>query len=273
MGNVLFWNAKKQQDSDLLSQMALEFDVKLLLIAELGISPAKVLLSLNKSGTRFRFHPSVDGIEQVAVFSVFPRRCIKQRRDFRRLRILHIQPVWGFDFLLAVAHLHSKLYLTDDDQSQLYTEYSKVIHEEEDRVGHTRTVLVGDLNMSPFEKGMVSGHGFHAVNSRTKAESRVRSIVGAESRRFFYNPMWRFLGERGEHPPGTYHYSGNRPIEFFWYAFDQVLVRPDLLPSFDDDLLKIVQSVNGESLLSRSGIPNRRKYSDHLPIVFSLDYE
>ncbi len=53
--------------------------------------------------------------------------------------------------------------------------------------------------------------------------------------------------------------------------FDQVLIRPDLLDFFQIDSLKIITEINGISLLSDFGRPNKSKGSDHLPILFSLN--
>jgi len=40
------------------------------------------------------------------------------------------------------------------------------IRREELGIGHERTVLMGDFNMNPFEIGMISATGLHAVMDR-----------------------------------------------------------------------------------------------------------
>lgn len=51
-----------------------------------------------------------------------------------------------------------------------------------------------------------------------------------------------------------------------------MLIRPELLPYFEDSDLQIATTDGRESLLLESGIPNPA-ISDHLPIVFKLRLE
>lgn len=36
----------------------------------------------------------------------------------------------------------------------------------EEKIGHKCTVLVGDLNMNPFETGLIAANGLHATVSK-----------------------------------------------------------------------------------------------------------
>jgi hypothetical protein len=80
------------------------------------------------------------------------------------------------------------------------------IHEAETQYVHTRTVVVGDMNMNPFEDGMCRSEGLHAVMCKHIARKEKRTVLGKE-RLFFYNPMWNFLGDETRGPPGTYYRS------------------------------------------------------------------
>jgi len=80
------------------------------------------------------------------------------------------------------------------------TNLSNAIVEEERKAGHSRTILVGDLNMNPFEKGVIAAAGLHAVASRRIAE-RIERTVQGRSYPFFYNPMWGLLETRRSGPP------------------------------------------------------------------------
>lgn len=143
--------------------------------------------------------------------------------------------------------------------------------EEEERVGHRRTVLVGDLNMNPFESGLVAAGGLHAVMSR-EVVSRGDRTVQKVSYPFFYNPMWSHLGDARTTSAGSYFYQGSGHLEYFWNIYDQVLVRPELAATFDPARLQIVTSVGKRYLVRDDGRPNRTDYSDHLPIVFELEF-
>src|SRR5438309_1508473 len=123
--------------------------------------------------------------------------------------------------------------------------------------------------MNPFEDGVVEARGLHAVMARQTAQNRSRTIQ-ARRYHFFYNPMWGFFGDATEGPPGTCYYARTEQGVFFWNMFDQVLVRPDLLPYFRNEDLKIITGDGRTSFLSRKGLPKRSVVSDHLPVLFKL---
>jgi hypothetical protein len=123
--------------------------------------------------------------------------------------------------------------------------------------------------LNPFESGLLSGNGFNAVMSRHIAEKKSRVVQG-RTYPFFYNPMWSLFGDASPGPPGTYYNSRSEHISFFWYMFDQVLIRPDLLGSFSNKDLSILDSDGEISFLTKNGIPDGRMVSDHLPIIFKL---
>ena len=97
-------------------------------------------------------------------------------------------------------------------------------------------------------------------------------MVQSLEHHFFYNPMWSCFGDRETGPPGTYYYDRAEAVNYFWNIYDQVLLRPELLDGFDIDSLRIVTSAGETALLDSSGRPDKAKASDHLPIVFSLNF-
>ncbi len=146
-----------------------------------------------------------------------------------------------------------------------------MIDEVEAREGHRRTILMGDLNMNPFEAGMVGARGgLHAVMSRRVA-ARSERTVQSEKYPFFYNPMWNHLGDSGN-TGGTFYYENSEPVCYFWNMYDQVLLRPDLLDGFEPEQVRIVSEVRGVSLLQDDGRPDKEMASDHLPVVLELNF-
>src|ERR1019366_9368104 len=93
------------------------------------------------------------------------------------------------------------------------------IDEVEVSEGHQRTILLGDMNMNPFEAGMVIAGGLHAVMSRRVA-SRMTRLVQKQRYKFFYNPMWNHLGDHGD-TCGTFYYEGAEHLCYYWNLFDQ----------------------------------------------------
>ena len=150
----------------------------------------------------------------------------------------------------------------------LAVELSKEIVRVEDAVGHQRTVVVGDLNMNPFEDGMIGAPALHAVMTRQLAR-RVQRTVQGKAYRFFYNPMWGYFGDRSPGPPGTYYLRSSKPGNYFWNIYDQVLLRPALMDRLAR--LEVLQHDGSASLLTRRGLPAETNGSDHLPVFFQLD--
>ena len=72
-------------------------------------------------------------------------------------------------------------------------------------------------------------------------------------------------------PPGTYYYSSAEDKALFWNMFDQVLVRPDLLNTFEFGNLKILTNDGSTNLANSQGRPDRNKASDHFPLLFRLN--
>jgi len=124
--------------------------------------------------------------------------------------------------------------------------------------------------MDPFEAGIVSSEGLHGVMDRRVAQKLSRGING-QRRSFFYNPMWKPMGDTSSGSPGTFYRRSGSYVHYFWHTFDQVLVRPSLLAAFREEELRVVNSVGTHSLLKSSGPGISPRISDHLPILFKLN--
>jgi hypothetical protein len=265
---VLFWNINRSDLGGLAAAIAQEHDVDIVLAAEC-VRPGRLLKDLNRELSRKFNYQVVNSERRIEVFSRLPRRSI-QLLDEAGLSFMRVSPPIGTEVLIVGAHLASKRFKSDPDQAFRCIEVARTICAYEERVGHSRTVLVGDLNMNPFEHGVVTASGLHAVMSRRAAQESAR-VVGGKEYQFFYNPMWSHFGDRGPSPPGTYYYRGSSETTFFWNIFDQVLVRPELLATLGEEDVRVLTSAGGRSLLRADGRPDKQVASDHLPIVFSLN--
>jgi hypothetical protein len=145
-----------------------------------------------------------------------------------------------------------------------------MIRAEEQKVGHDRTVLIGDFNLNPFDDGLASANGLNAVMTKELASRGERTVQQARYP-FFYNPMWGYFGDRHGSPAGSYYYERAEHVMYFWNLFDQVLIRPSLIERFLGDELKILTSVSGINLMDSRGRPNKIAGSDHLPLLFTLN--
>lgn len=269
MLKFLFWNLHLKDLQSRIATLVERYGVDVVVLAECA-APDAVLANLDAvSGSRF-----------AGSFTLLDRLCVLSRREYA-LHTLEEEPAArvsmrqlilpsGVDLLLVAMHLPSKLHWSDASQAQNCPRLAESIRRQERWLGHSRTVILGDLNMNPFEPGVVSCHGFHATHSRRVAERQSRTVQGIEYP-FFYNPMWGHFGDALDGPAGTYYDSGSEPVAYFWHMFDQVLLRPSLLSNFNREELRILDSDGLEPLTTKYGIPDTACGSDHLPIVFALD--
>ena len=273
MANFLFWNIARKPLSDSLARLAARHALDVLMLAECSLTPRQVLAALNRGGGAWTFAaPFVAAVDaKVMVFVRFESKFTVEQLGAARWTIREIRRPQLPSLTLVVVHLPSKW--NADDQSQAFgcAELAQAIRAAETRVGHTRTLVVGDFNMNPFESGMLAANGLHAEASRRVALTGSRVVEG-ERYPFFYNPMWNFWGDETRGPGGTYFYRNSNRVRLSWNIFDQVLLRPALLPFFEVSQLEILSGDGERSFLTRSGTPTTRDGSDHLPITFRLNF-
>jgi len=268
----LFWNLNGKPLEATVGSLARMHDIDVLMLAECAVAPARMLRVLNDETDR-PFHLTFSLLKSIAVYTRFSRRFVRTLGDDEAVRLTSRRFVLParLDILLVVVHLPSKLRWKESSQSVFCPVVTEWIRQLEDEVGHTRTVIAGDFNMNPFETGVVSATGFNATMARDVAVQGTRSVLGRDYP-FFYNPMWALSGDAGVgRPSGTYYQRRSEPVDYCWNMFDQVLVRPDLLPNFENEHVQILTADADGTFLSKKGRPRKKDLSDHLPIVFALN--
>jgi hypothetical protein len=269
MISFLFWNLNQKPLQKLIAKLSSIYDIDIFMFAEFSIDYYELLLLLNKYSKNDYYYAPGIGCQKIHIFSRFSETFVSPLHESSDLTIRHLNLPGLSDILLAVNHFPSKLYWDETSQLIECIKLANSILDAENDIGHSRTILVGDFNMNPFESGVISSEGLHAVMSRNIA-SKGKRVVKKKEYPFFYNPMWNFFGDASPGPAGTYYYTKSTHKVFFWNIFDQMLIRPDLLKYFDNDDLMIITSIEDTNLLGRNGFPDKNKGSDHLPIFFKL---
>jgi Endonuclease/Exonuclease/phosphatase family len=255
--------------------------VDLLMLAECPLSQTDVLQSINPGRSPPYREPDPRSLCQR--IQVYPRSAARflLRRDESPFYTGRLVKLPARDsFLLYVVHLVSKTQTGDESQSQEMPVFSAMIRNRESTENLSRTIVVGDFNMNPFETGMVSAQGLNAVMARDVARAESRDLHGV-TYPFFYNPMWsQFgdsmheihpLGSPDHEPPGTCYYSAGESKWFYWSMLDQVMLRPSLLNRFRNSDLKILVTDRETDFLNQNGRPDRSRVSDHLSVLFRLN--
>jgi hypothetical protein len=282
----LFWNIRQGKGRlllDCLSRLAAS-DIDVFLIAEASSDTTLILDALNRNLSG-QYKQVLSQSSRVLFFSrqngpLFG--AVWRDRYFdavsNRITALECEPTGVLSILIIGAQLDSPYPgLSPEGRAELARLLANRIKTIEVDVGHTRTMVVGDLHMNPYDGGLVQTTALHAVMSRNLTEVVVRHEV-RKGYPVFYNPMWSCYGDRPasrlqprgrRRIPGTYYFDNtNDPANSFWQMFDQVLLRPELMDRLT--YLEILAGDGTEDFVTSEGKPRGNLVSDHLPISFEL---
>ena len=268
MTTFVFWNVNGKELGENICRLADAHQVDVLILAESPFRPEALELLLTEGcAATFRF--CYGDCKRIQIYARFAPENIRPVRDDPRFTIREVTLPSRVTLLLVGAHLRSKLHADQRTQLLDCQELADQIRQAEEAAGHTRTLLVGDLNMNPFEDGVAAARALNAVMSRDIALGGQRELHDKRYP-FFYNPMWGHLGDVSGTPAGSYFYRSSDDVCYYWNIFDQVLVRPDLLEYFDANAVRILDSDGKSRLVGDGRPPQRPVLSDHLPLLFTI---
>ncbi len=268
----LFWNIHRKDLSVSIVRLCRQHSVDILMLAENRIFPGTLLNALNDTEEAEYHYLQDSRCEKLHIFARYSQQIIYPLDATDRVSFRAVNIPSQSEFLLVAVHLPDKRNFSSSSQYAEAAQLSVRIRNVEAQQGHARTVVVGDLNMNPFDAGVIGASGLHAVMTRQIALRQER-VVQSNTYPFFYNPMWGHLGDLHSGPPGTFYYEHAEHDVYFWNMFDQVLLRPTLLPMFQNDSLRILQTDGEVSLMTNAGRPSIATGSDHLPILFQLNFD
>jgi hypothetical protein len=270
MLTVLFWNTGRNAVLDPLVEMCAERGVDVVVLAESAMSLGGLLPRLFQATGRTYVSASVIFSGKIQMLTALPLGSFRPTMDGADYSFVHFEPPLGPSVLIGGVHLPSRLAMSREDQVFEAIRMREAVNQAEETVMHSRTILIGDFNMNPFDLGLVGADAFHAVCDRRIALRGARTVRGAQ-RKFFYNPMWNLFGDVGPHPPASYYYANGGHHVQFWEMFDQCLVRPDLLSFLPETGVELLTSTRNHALADENGRPRAREYSDHFPLLLKLN--
>jgi len=130
------------------------------------------------------------------------------------------------------------------------------------------TLVLGDLNLHPYDVAMRYPDALNSVASRQVVVASPRRTYRKTTHDRFYNPTWNLLGDANG-PPGT-HYWRNGREEVGWYVLDHVLLGAKLAPRLHLSSLRVVTTIGPDTLVAADGTM-ARQWPDHLPLTFELE--
>lgn len=189
----------------------------------------------------------------------------------------------GERLLMAGVHFPSIQYDQGDGQRKTAIELRQEVETFEERWRDEHPVeitppmvfIVGDFNANPFDAGIASFYGLNASGNRDIVLRQGTRTLNGRTMRFYYNPMWRFLGTGSS--PGTYYDRLSSPVCYDWFVLDQVLLSPALVPHFQEETLRILtwdagRQFGGQRLTKVDDNTPLRQISDHLPLTFRFRF-
>lgn len=266
--NFLFWNLNSKNLREEVHNIVVHHSIDVVILAESGIEQSDLLLTFNKQSDLFSSNHPDSLCEKVQIFSKFAYTCIRPIEEDSRISVRRLELPKFENINIVALHLHDKIHNTSETQSENASLLAQKINRFE-REYDDKTIVIGDFNMNPFETGMVKANGLNAVMASQLVEKGTRT-VNKEVYKFFYNPMWSLLGDVKNNVAGSYYYQNSELVTYPWNIFDQLLIRPSLVSNFVKDSIALLDSDGKKSLLTRKGLPNKAKYSDHLPLIFTL---
>lgn len=191
------------------------------------------------------------------------------RHAGERFCIVGLGAAGGRELNLCAVHLPSRLRASASDVSLDCFAVRRRVLDVEARAGHRRTLIIGDFNLDPYDIGLNDRRLLIGVMDRRLAARMALSRRREVRDGIFYNPMWSRLGDDSVGPPGTYYARHDDHHDYRFHTFDQVLVRPCLIPALQ--AVDVPRAVGGITLVSANDLPRARTLPDHLPVLVELD--
>jgi endonuclease/exonuclease/phosphatase family metal-dependent hydrolase len=154
----LCWNLNRRPIRHRIAELARSSYVDVLILLECAIQVGDLLGALNEgNGPIFHYAPNRAEApeETIKIFTRFTPEFLDPLEDGARYTIRRLSLPLRTDIVLAALHLPSKLYSSESSQILACSRWAETVAQAERQAGHTRTVVVGDLNMNPFEAGVV----------------------------------------------------------------------------------------------------------------------
>ena len=266
--NILFWNIHRNDLTDVLVELTLENNVDILILSETQNQDLDNLIhDLNVLVPEYFISPSHIINKKIKFITKFDPQFLISLADYPRFGTRKVSLPNTKNIIITGVHLMDQRSTEKDDIGDYAITVKKTIDELEVDNDILDSIVIGDFNLNPFDRGIVKASGFHAVSDKIIAQNLRRTVQGNEYS-FFYNPCWQLYGDNSG-VPGTYFLWKSTGTCLFWNIFDQVLIRPSLIENFDQKELKIITSTSNHLLL-KNDRPNKDQYSDHLPLFIKL---
>lgn len=278
-----FWNISRRNKRDLdeklnivpvVGELVVERDLDIFFIFESYENESVYIEELDKIHSRIFVEPeyplSIATAPKVrCIAKSLYKSSIKWLQHEKQYSVLNLA-VNGFDFIIFPLHLVSRKNFDDKNKLAEATRNAIDFKEATTNLWESgRVLILGDLNVNPFDSAIVSANGFHTTNDFDIALKGERNIVRQGNSQVFFNPSWKLFFD-ADALSGTYWWSRDDYEHIHWNVLDQVIIGKEMLHYFVLNSLKTVKKISNKNLLDSYSRPDQR-YSDHLPVIFNLE--
>lgn len=260
---ILFWNTNGNVNINIyIANLVRDNKIDILAVAEYNANKRELLNLLAQHDITF-IENYTEGCSRIDLWSNFVNIKPGVQEKHYSLHVLND------DCVLCCLHLMSDLHGDHgDERFEIIKDAIYEIKKLEAAINTDKTVIIGDFNEMPYDKGCLNANGFHGLPALTENDKSIRTVNAKEYRKF-YNPMWNLFGDYS-YPPGTYYYNKAVLHSPMWFMFDQVIISKGLIPLFKKESLKIITSCSYSNLMDAKMHPDKH-ISDHFPIMCEID--
>lgn len=167
-------------------------------------------------------------------------------------------------YLIVGVHLPSNTF--GDGSSDRKNIIRKVVNDiiDIENKGIQSSLVIGDMNASPFDAEMIEKDAFNSVLFKKVIKQQELVTYQEDTYRRFYNPIIEYIDETNTNYGSFYYGSGNNCL--YWYCYDQLLVRKDLVDKIRN--FQYLKKIKNRNLISR--VKPNSKISDHLPLLVNI---
>ncbi len=260
----IFWNIHKQPLVEEIAELIAEKQCDICAFAETDEETINQAVELLRDKYQIDcslyLNPGCDRIT-IIVVGELKISLLNQQRYFSLVKIKGKNK----ELIAGFVHFPSQLNCTLDALGDIFARFRSQLVIEEVRCHIQDSMVIGDFNVNPFERPMISFRSMGATNGQDC--SLRRSIKSYEvSNQLFYNPMWTLYAAHKERPGG--HKYLNTPNHVLtWHFLDQVIIRPSLIEYFNFESLLVIKRTKNFNYLNNNQVP---KVSGHLPLMCEI---
>lgn len=258
--NILFWNLKRNNNAQLISELILEQNIDIAIFAEhINTSFSTVCRLLEE---KYTVHTGYGGCDKIILLSKVECAITVKRESTRY--ILYSCSNSSQNYIIAGIHLPANPDCTPDDRKCVIRDIVHDVCELERTTKCDNTIIIGDFNASPFDSELTQKDAFNAVLYKELIFKTEYITSNGKRYRRFYNPLVNYISEQTQ-TYGSFYYSGGIN-SLYWYCYDQVIFRKPLITNIKN--VRYIKNI-GEHKLIKQVCPDT-SISDHLPLIVDM---